>query len=94
LHYRNINQNDRTLFRQAYSEVFGSRAQGALYANVPLIYVWDDHDFNPDNSDRFASVGSLPGSRIKNASLTTRWPSEQATYRYVTYSVSGGCISW
>jgi phosphodiesterase/alkaline phosphatase D-like protein len=54
LHYRNINQNDRTLFRQAYSEVFGSRAQGALYANVPLIYVWDDHDFGPDNSDRFA----------------------------------------
>jgi phosphodiesterase/alkaline phosphatase D-like protein len=88
LHYRNINQNDRTLFRQAYSEVFGSRAQGALYANVPLIYVWDDHDFGPARP-----VGSLPGSRIKNASLTTRWPSEQATYRFVTHSVSGGCIS-
>ena len=54
LHYRNINQNDRALFRDAYSEVFGSRAQGALYANVPLIYVWDDHDFGPNNSDRFA----------------------------------------
>src|ERR1700704_1863914 len=54
LHYRNIGRNDRTLFQKAYSEVFGSNVQGALYANVPLIYVWDDHDFGPNNSDRFA----------------------------------------
>ena len=34
LHYSHINQNNRALFRQACSEVFGSRMQGALYANV------------------------------------------------------------
>jgi len=54
LHYRNIDRNDRALFQQAYSEVFGSNVQRTLYANVPLIYVWDDHDFGPNNSDRFA----------------------------------------
>jgi phosphodiesterase/alkaline phosphatase D-like protein len=54
LHYRNIERNDCALFQKAYSEVFSSNVQGALYGNVPLIYVWDDHDFGPNNSDRFA----------------------------------------
>ena len=94
LHYRNINQNDRALFQQAYSEVFGSRVQGALYANVPLIYVWMTTTSAPTIATASPRVGLLPGSRIKNASLTTRWPSEQATYRYATLSVSGGCVSW
>jgi alkaline phosphatase D len=55
LHYRDIEQNDQSRFEGAYDEVFGSAAQGELYANVPLIYVWDDHDFAGNNSDGLAA---------------------------------------
>jgi alkaline phosphatase D len=72
LHYRNINRNDRELFQEAYREVFGSRAQGSLYANVPLVYVWDDHDFGPDNSDRF-SPGRI-ASRLTYQECVPHYP--------------------
>ena len=52
LHYQNIARNDPALFRAAWRQVLGSPAQAALYRNVPLAYVWDDHDFGPNGSDR------------------------------------------
>jgi alkaline phosphatase D len=51
MHYRNINQNDQNLFREAYNEVFTSPRQAALYRSRPIVYIWDDHDYGPDNSD-------------------------------------------
>lgn len=51
LHYENIDSNCSERFHQAYQSVFTSPSQSALYKNVPLIYIWDDHDFGPNNSD-------------------------------------------
>ena len=51
LHYENIGRNDRDRFREAYGRVLASPTQSALYRNVPLAYVWDDHDYGPNNSD-------------------------------------------
>jgi alkaline phosphatase D len=55
LHYLNIDRNDRSLFRAAYETVLQSSTQGNLYRHVPFVYVWDDHDFGPNDSDRNAS---------------------------------------
>lgn len=52
LHYRNIKQNDITRFRHAYDQVMTSAAQVALYRSTPIQYVWDDHDFGPNDSNR------------------------------------------
>jgi phosphodiesterase/alkaline phosphatase D-like protein len=51
LHYENISRNDPRLFRAAWDTVLASPTQGALYREVPLAYVWDDHDFGPNNAD-------------------------------------------
>ncbi len=53
-HYLNIGVNDRVAFRNGYSRVLHSRTQAALYRAVPIAYVWDDHDYGPNNSDKFA----------------------------------------
>jgi phosphodiesterase/alkaline phosphatase D-like protein len=51
LHYRNIDQNDPSLFAAAYNQVHDSPGQSRLYRDVPIAYVWDDHDFGPNDSD-------------------------------------------
>ncbi len=51
MHYTNISRNDPRLYRAAWDTVLSSTAQGALYRTVPLAYVWDDHDFGPNNAD-------------------------------------------
>ena len=53
-HYENIHSNALVKFRMAYDEVLLSRRQSLLYRSLPLIYVWDDHDFAGNNSHRGA----------------------------------------
>ncbi|AZM54172.1 hypothetical protein DMA15_17665 [Streptomyces sp. WAC 01529] len=58
LHYRNIATNSPASFRTAYFEnmnygpVVGPFRQGDFFRSVASTYVWDDHDFGPNNSDR------------------------------------------
>ena len=54
-HYQNIKENEPRKFLRAYDRVLGSAPQAALYRSTPLVYVWDDHDFGGDNSNRKAS---------------------------------------
>jgi len=56
MHYLDISTNDRNRFRQAYEMVLASPGQASLYRVTPLVYIWDDHDFGPNDSD-----GSAPG---------------------------------
>ena len=50
--YENISVNDPNLFREAYTSILTSPAQSALHRSTPIVYMWDDHDFGPNNSDR------------------------------------------
>jgi len=50
LHYLDISRNEPALFRAGFRQVLDSAAQGGLYRNVPLVYVWDDHDYGPNNA--------------------------------------------
>lgn len=54
LHYLNIAVNNRDVFRRAFDTVLASVTQSALYRDVPIAYIWDDHDFGPNNSDSLA----------------------------------------
>jgi alkaline phosphatase D len=65
LHYTNISRNDPRLFRAAWDTVLSSKTQGPLYRTVPLAYVYDDHDFGPNDAD-----GRAPGR-----------PASRRTYR-------------
>ena len=54
-HYLNITTNSRPKFRAAYDLVLSSPEQADLYRHIPFVYIWDDHDFGGNNSNRKAS---------------------------------------
>jgi len=51
LHYLDIGENDTDLFRAGYDTVLASPAQSALFRKIPIVHMWDDHDFGPNDSD-------------------------------------------
>ncbi len=53
-HYENIDVNRPAAFRSAFERVLASPRQSALYRSVPVAYIWDDHDYGPDDADRTA----------------------------------------
>lgn len=53
-HYQNIAVNDANVFRSAYQTVLASVNQSLLYRSAAVDYVWDDHDYGPNNSDSTA----------------------------------------
>lgn len=50
-HYENLESPDPAAYVAALDRVLRSPAQARLYRSVPVEYVWDDHDFGPNNSD-------------------------------------------
>ncbi|MEZ4520697.1 MAG: alkaline phosphatase D family protein [Thermomicrobiales bacterium] len=52
LHYGDINENDPDLFRAAYQTVLTTPAQALLYRSTSTSYIWDDHDYGANDSDR------------------------------------------
>ncbi len=55
MHYENIGVNDVNEYRRAWDQVLASNTQSLLYRSHPIAYIWDDHDFGPNNSDRTAA---------------------------------------
>ena len=55
-HYENIASNEVAEYRSAFDEVLASERQASLYRSTPIAYIWDDHDYGPNDSD-----GTHPG---------------------------------
>jgi alkaline phosphatase D len=51
-HYENIAGNDPAQFQRAFDKVLASDRQSSLYRSTPVAYIWDDHDYGPNDSDR------------------------------------------
>lgn len=79
LHYYNISNPDYVpgtspdSWRRAYDDVLATR-QGTLYRNVPIQYMWDNHDFVQPGSDA-TSDGSAPGKDVAAQVYRERVPS-------------------
>jgi alkaline phosphatase D len=71
-HYLNIAVNDRDVFRRAYDTVLASPGQAQLYREYPIEYVWDDHDFGPNNSD--ATAPGREASRLTYREYVPHYP--------------------
>jgi hypothetical protein len=52
LHYEDIRENDPAYFFEAYRKVLNSAAQNPFFRRLPVIYMWDDHDYGPNDSHR------------------------------------------
>lgn len=51
MHYRDIKDGDIEKYRKAYRDVFSQKRQRNLYKDLPIVYIWDDHDYSKNNSD-------------------------------------------
>ena len=51
LHYANIDSTDPEAYFDAFDRVLTSPGQSALYRQVPIAYVWDDHDYGPNDAN-------------------------------------------
>lgn len=72
MHYQNIGVNDINLFRQALETVLNNSNQAALYRSVSLAYMWDDHDFGPNNSD--STAAGRTASRLTYQEYVPHYP--------------------
>jgi len=57
LHYQDISTNDVSKFRDAYANQRFSTPQLNFAASFPIDYVWDDHDWGGDSSNKNATAG-------------------------------------
>ncbi|WP_436498237.1 alkaline phosphatase D family protein [Actinokineospora sp. HUAS TT18] len=82
LHYGNPDTPDISRFAGFYRRTLTAPAQAALYRSVPVAYMWDDHDYGPNDAD---------------ASAPTRSAARAAYDRYVPHyplpSGPGGAIN-
>jgi len=53
-HYGDVFVDDVDDYRQVFDVQLTRPAQAALYRSTPIAYVWDDHDYGPNNSNRDA----------------------------------------
>jgi phosphodiesterase/alkaline phosphatase D-like protein len=85
-HYGDIYLNDQSLYRAAIESAIGSATQAPLYADVPIEYMWDDHDYGAsnysnDNGDR-TSVGRPAARAVYRQTVPTHTlPDADAVYR-------------
>jgi hypothetical protein len=50
--YGDLDTDDLPRFRRLYDQALTAPAQAALYRSTATAYLWDDHDFGPNNADR------------------------------------------
>jgi PhoD-like phosphatase len=84
LHYGNPDRNDLDRFGALYRQTLTAPAQAALYRSVPVAYVWDDHDYGPNNSG--AGAPSRPAARTAYRTYVPHYPlpDEGAIYQAFT----------
>ncbi len=81
LHYADTNTNVAEDYRRNYDSVLNHPLEGALYRNVALAYMWDDHDFAGNDSNSTA-IG-----------VTAARTAYRDTVPHYPINVSGGTIA-
>ncbi|MCU0269369.1 MAG: alkaline phosphatase D family protein [Acidimicrobiales bacterium] len=61
-YYADIGEDDRARFREVYDETLTRPAQAGLYRAVSTVYVWDDHDYGPNDAD--ATSDARPAAQM------------------------------
>ena len=51
LHYGNLESDDASTHVVEYGRSLSKPAQASLFSSVPTAYVWDDHDYGPNDAD-------------------------------------------
>ncbi|MFW2382735.1 MAG: alkaline phosphatase D family protein [Acidimicrobiales bacterium] len=67
LHYGNLESTDPKDHVTAYGRSIGQPAQAALFSSVPTAYVWDDHDYGPNDSGADSPARQAVGTAYRAA---------------------------
>ena len=51
MHYGDVPEDDRARYEEVLDLTLTRPAQSELYRSTPVAYVWDDHDYGPNDSD-------------------------------------------
>jgi phosphodiesterase/alkaline phosphatase D-like protein len=85
LHYGDTRINEIERYREVLDLTLTRSAQSALYRSTPVAYVWDDHDYGPNDAD-----GNSPSRQAAMAAYREYVPSyelggaESAVYQAFT----------
>ena len=83
------------LFRRGLDRVLSQERQALFYRRTPLVYMWDDHDYGPDNAD--GGSPTRDAARVYYASDFPHYPTAARrptpTARSRSASTSAGCAS-
>jgi hypothetical protein len=71
-HHSNIADGQVGRFHAAYNRLLTQPGQAALYSDVPVSYVWDGHDYGPNNAD-----GTPPSRDAAREAFRLNMPSHQ-----------------
>jgi len=72
LFYSDIKDNDINRFRDSYFQVLTAPRQQALYRVIPIVYMWDDHDYGPNNSD--SKAPAREAARLAYQEMVPHYP--------------------
>lgn len=72
LHYGNLTATTTGLFLEAFDRLLTAPGQAALYRDVPIAYVWDDHDYGGNDAD--ASSPSRGAARTAYRTAVPSYP--------------------
>lgn len=67
MHYGNVDDDDPDAFLRLYDQVLTAPAQAALHRAVPVAYMWDDHDYGPNNADATSASRDAARSTYRQA---------------------------
>jgi membrane-associated phospholipid phosphatase len=56
MHYGNVSADDAALLEATLDRTLMAHAQQALHLQAPVAYIWDDHDYGGNDSDRYAPI--------------------------------------
>ena len=84
-HYQDIKDNRVATFEAAVGRQLVSPTVSQLLATTPVAYVWDDHDFGPNDSD--SASPSRVASAIALRSLVPHYPLPDATAAYQAFTL-------
>lgn len=84
MHYADIEDNDVEQFRLATDKVHGSPRQQLLFQSTPVYYMWDDHDYGPNDSNMLSLSREAAMDNFKSS---VPHPSRGGQEVYYAYSV-------
>lgn len=85
LHYRNLNTSNVASYRTAYQNVLACARFETLVRQVPTAYMWDDHDYGPNDSG--GSYANKATARQAYTEYVPHWPLTGSGAIYQTFVV-------